>query len=117
MLSSKFIGLAAAALVLGTASPAAAQQVSDVRCLLVTNLFAKNAKDAKARQAAEASKFFYLGRINGRLNATQLKSQALAASKTLNAKNASQVMTACAQQVQTASNSIQATMKQLAPGK
>jgi hypothetical protein len=45
-------------------SPASAQVGDDVKCLLASNLFANAAKDPKARASAEASRFFYLGRIN-----------------------------------------------------
>jgi hypothetical protein len=114
---STLVKSAAAAALLLSAAPAAAQSGGDVRCLLVANLFAKSAKDAKARNAAEAAKYYYLGRINGRMNAQQLKSQALAASKTVNAKNAGQVMNGCVQQIAAASNSLQSVMRQLAPAK
>ncbi len=55
--------------------------MNDVKCLLASNLFSKAAKDPKARTAADASKLYYLGRIHGRLNATQLKAELLAQQK------------------------------------
>lgn len=95
-------------------TPASAQApLNDVRCLLVSNLFAKGAKDPKQRTLAEVSKYYYLGRIQGRLNAAQLKAQALAQAKTLTPATAGTAMTACAKQLQAAARSVEQTMKQV----
>ena len=96
-----------------TATPASAQALNDVRCLLVSNLFAKGAKDPKQRTIAEVSKYYYLGRIQGRMNAAQLKAQALAQAKSLTPATAGTAMTACAKQLQAAARSVEATMKQV----
>ena len=41
-----------------------AQSANDLQCLLVSNAFAKNATDANQQKAAEASLYFYLGRVS-----------------------------------------------------
>ena len=108
------IALAAAVLV---ASPAGAQANNDVKCLLASNLFAKAAKEPKARTAAEAGRLYYLGRIHGRLNAAQLKAELLAQQKTINTKNAGQIMNGCARQMEAGIKMIQTATQQLAPKK
>ena len=99
------------------AAPAFAQGINDVRCLLVSNLFAKAAKDPKQKTVAEISKYYYLGRIQGRLNAAQLKAQALVQVKSLTPKTAGAAMTACAKQLQASARSVEATLSQAAPKK
>ena len=88
---------------IASAGPARAQVGNDVKCLLASNLFANSAKDPKVRTSAEASKFFYLGRIYGRLDATQFKTQVLAQQKSITKSNAGQIMNGCARQMKQAS--------------
>jgi hypothetical protein len=109
------IAIAAALSVFG--SPADAQAGTDVKCLLASNLFANTAKDQKARVLAEASKFYYLGRIFGRLDATQLKTQLLAEQKAITASNAGQVMNGCARQMEAEARLVQTVTQGLAPAK
>jgi hypothetical protein len=99
------------------APPASAQAVNDVRCLLVSNLFAKAAKDPKAKALAEASKYYYLGKLQGRVSPAQLKTQAIAQAKTVNAKDAGPFMNDCAKQLQSTVQTTEATLKQAAGGK
>ena len=111
----KLLARAAMVLVLLTAatSPANAQALNDVRCLLVSNLFAKAGKDPKQKTIAEVSKYYYLGRIQGRLSPAQLKTQALAQAKMLTPATASTAMGACAKQLQASARSVEATLKQV----
>ena len=114
------IGLIQAATIFAAsvlATPASAQAGNDVQCLLASNLFAKAAKDPKARTAAEASKLYYLGRIHGRLNATQLKAELLAQQKAISPKNAGAIMNGCARQMESGIKLIQSVTQQLAPKK
>jgi hypothetical protein len=109
-----------AAIILGASiipTPASAQAVNDVKCLLASNLFSKAAKDPKARTAADASKLYYLGRIHGRLNATQLKAELLAQQKGISPKNAGAIMNGCARQMESGIKMIQGVTQQLAPKK
>lgn len=108
------IGLATAVL---TATPAQAQANNDVRCLLASNLFAKAAKEPKARTAAEAGKLYYLGRIHGRLSPEQLKAQLVSQQKTITQKNAGDVMNGCARQMDNGIKMIQSVTQQLLPKK
>ena len=98
-------------------SPARAQVGNDVKCLLVSNLFSKAEKDPKARAAAEVSKFFYLGRIYGRLDATQLKTQMLAQQKSITKTNAGQIMNGCARQMEAGVKMVQAVTQELTKAK
>lgn len=108
-----------AALIIGSAAilaasvPARAQTPDqDVRCLLASNFFAKADKDPERRQVASLSVFYYLGRLDGRLSAEQMKTQLVAQAKTLNPSNAGPVMTACAKRVQEKSAALQALGQQ-----
>jgi hypothetical protein len=98
-------------------SPASAQVGNDVKCLLASNLFANSAKDPKVRVSAEANRFFYLGRIYGRLNATQLKTQMLAQQKSITKSNAGQIMNACASQMAAGVKLVQTVTQGLNPAK
>jgi hypothetical protein len=73
----------------------------DVRCLMASNVFAQAEKDAQRRQIALGAHFFYLGRLDGRLNPAQLKAQILAQGRTLTKDNLAQTMNDCAKTVQT----------------
>ena len=99
------------------AAPASAQANNDVRCLLASNLFAKAAKEPKARTAAEASKLYYLGRIHGRLNAQQLKSELVTQQKAITPKQAGEIMYGCARQMDAGIRLVQGVTQQLMPKK
>jgi hypothetical protein len=108
---------AAGAVALSIANPAAAQATGDVKCLMASNLFSKAAKDPKARTVAEAAKYFYLGRVSGRLNEQQLRAQMQTQSKTITRANAGNVMNACTRQMQSGAAMIERVGKQLATPK
>ena len=97
--------------------PARAQVGNDVKCLLASNLFANSARDTKVRVSAEANKFFYLGRIYGRLDATQLKTQVLAQRKSITKSNAGQIMNGCARQMEAGVKMVQTVTQGLTPAK
>lgn len=104
-----FRTFAAGLLVLGLATSAQAQTVpSDVRCLMLSNIFAKEGGDARSKEAAAQSLLFYIGRLDGRAT-TQVISAAMRAQRsTINSTNASADMTACAARLQRAQQTIQA---------
>jgi len=112
-----FVTFAAAAAALSTGTPATAQPTTDVKCLMASNLFSKAAKDPKARTVAEAAKYFYLGRVSGRLNEQQLRAQMQAQSKAITRANAGNVMNACTRQMQSGAAMIERVGKQLATPK
>ena len=107
----------ATAIALSIGAPAAAQATADVKCLMASNLFSKAAKDPKARTVAEAAKFFYLGRVSGRLNEQQIRVQMQVQSKTITQANAGNVMNACTRQMQSCAAMIERVGKQLATPK
>ena len=113
--TSRSLAASAVLTALLAAAPAGAQPSNDVKCLLVSNLFTKAAKDPKARTAAEASKLYFLGRIHGRLNAAQLKAELLAQQKTITPKNAGVVMNACARQMESGIKMVQSVTQQITP--
>lgn len=101
-----FIALAA------IAAPAAAQTVNDdARCLLVSSAYARSAKDPKARQVAQATSAFYLGRVDGRYPAPALKTALAAQEKQLTVAGAPAAMNACAARV----GQVEARLQALAP--
>lgn len=62
-----------AAALLTTSGAAVAQSTSDARCIVLSSAYSREAKDANAQKLAEASLYFYLGRISGTTTAAQLK--------------------------------------------
>src|SRR5262245_49046152 len=81
----------------GPASAAAPAQgiAGDVRCLMLSNVFAKSATEASAREIAAQSLLFYLGRINGRADARTI-TNAMRANAHVNQQAASAEMRTCA---------------------
>ena len=88
------------ALAFGTiAAPSFAQQpASDIRCMLVSNVFANNEKNSQAKQIASAAVLFYSGRVSALPTATT-QSALAAEAKQLTAANAAPTMHACAQRM------------------
>ena len=110
-------GMAAAALVL-TGAPAAAQGANeDVKCLLASNLFVKNEKDAAKRQVAVFSSYYYLGRVDARLTGAQLSAALKATAPTITPQTAGPTMTACAKRLQSATMAIQTIGKSISTSK
>jgi hypothetical protein len=62
---------------------------------------------------AEASKYFYLGRVSARLNAAQLKAAIATQQKSITTANAAATMTACAKAVDGVAKTVQAAGQQL----
>ncbi|QIK96912.1 hypothetical protein G7076_11195 [Sphingomonas sp. HDW15A] len=96
----KALNLALAAALLTTGAAATAQSPSDVQCIVVSNAYAGQAKDANAQKIAEAAIFFYLGRVGNTMTSAQLKAMLDAQTKTLNQQNAGPTMQKCAAAVQ-----------------
>ena len=96
----KALNIALATALLATGGAAAAQTASDAQCIVLSNAFAGQAKDAKAKEIAEASLYFYLGRV-GNMTAAQLKTLLDAQSKTITQANAGPGMQKCAAAIQT----------------
>jgi hypothetical protein len=109
----KALYLACAAALLASAGAASAQTASDAQCILVSNVFAGQAKEPNAQKIAEASLYFYLGRIGNQMTAAQLKPLMEAQAKTLTQANAGPTMNKCAAAVQAKA----ALLQSLAPAK
>lgn len=96
----KLTRIAIAAGLLATSGAAAAQSANDARCLLLSNAFAKQAKDAQAQKLAEASLYFYLGRIATGETAAKMKALFDAQTKTITDANAGNLMNECVKDFQ-----------------
>ena len=104
----KAFKIALATALLATGGAASAQSAGDGQCLVVSNAFAGQAKEEQARKIAEASVYFYLGRIGNAMTTEQLKILLDAQAKTLNPQNASQVMQRCLAAIQTKAEMLKA---------
>jgi hypothetical protein len=96
----KSLPLVLAAAVLATGTAASAQSATDAQCIVVSNAFAAQAKDPKAQKIAEATIYFYLGRIANTMTGPQLRALLETQGKTLNQQNAGPTMEKCAAAVQ-----------------
>jgi hypothetical protein len=115
MTAGKF---AVALLIVGIVSPASAQTVSeDVRCMLLSNIFAKGASDEKVRNGASLNLAFYIGRLDGRADPQGIASAMRTQASSIDQKTAGPAMDACASRLARASQSIQALGKTVAPHK
>lgn len=92
-----------------------AQTATDAQCLLLSNAFGRNAKDADAQKTAEATVYFYLGRIRDQTTAAQLKSLFDQASKTVTQANAATLMDSCVKNVQSKMDLVQSVANPQAP--
>lgn len=96
----KALGILTAIALFTTGGAAAAQTASDAQCIIVSNAYASQAKDAEAKKIAEASVYFYLGRISNTMTVAQLKALLDAQTKTLTQANAGPTMGKCAAAIQ-----------------
>lgn len=97
----KSLRIAVAASLLMTGAAASAQSATDARCILLSGVFAKQNQDANAQKLAEATYFFYLGRISATETAAQLKALFDSQAKTITDANAGGLMNSCAKDFQT----------------
>lgn len=96
----KTLRITVAAALLASGGAAAAQSATDARCILLSSAFAKEAKDAQAQKVAEATFYFYLGRIGPAASAAQLKTVLDAQVKTLTDATAGGQMNDCVKGLQ-----------------
>ena len=96
----KSLRIALAASLLTTAAAASAQSANDARCILLSGVYAKQNQNADAQKLAEATYFFYLGRISATETAAQLKALFDAQAKSITDANAGGVMNNCAKDFQ-----------------
>jgi len=93
------IRIAAAAALLTLSGTAAAQSATEARCIILANIYAKQAPDENAKKLAEASLYFYLGRMTGQPTAAQLKAALDQQAKTLTDATAATQMGECVKPV------------------
>jgi len=98
-----------------TSGGAAAQTATDVRCLILSNGFANNSKDANAQKAAEAASFFYLGRVGSQATAAQLKALLETEMKTITQANAAAMMNDCMKELDAKTQLVQGLSPQPKP--
>ena len=95
----KMIKLIFAASLLTTGGAAAAQSATEARCIVLANVFSQTAKDENAKQLAQASLYFYLGRMTVQPTPAQMKAALDQQAKTLTDANAGQLMGDCVKPV------------------
>ena len=91
----KTLRIALAAALIMTAGAASAQSASDAQCIIVSNAFASQTKDAEQQKAAQAAMYFYLGRIGDTMTGPQLKALLDQQLKTITNANAGDTMNKC----------------------
>jgi len=111
----KITRIAIAAALLAMSGAAAAQSAIEARCILLSSAFAKEMKDANAQKLAEASLYFYLGRINGQPTTAQMKALLDEQAKTITDANAGALMGDCVKPVQAKVQLLQSLSEQSKP--
>lgn len=97
-MARKLVTIGAALAAFAVAAPVAAQSVDDdVKCLLVANAFARGDKDPTKRQLSMATSLFFLGRLDARVSAEQLKAAMKKQASTMIASSFAPTMNGCAQ--------------------
>jgi fructoselysine-6-P-deglycase FrlB-like protein len=107
--------IALAAALLATSATASAESATDARCLVLSNAFAQQTKDANQQKLAEDSIYFYLGRINGQPSATQMKTLLEQQAKTITDATAGTLMGDCVKAVQAKVELLQSLSQQAKP--
>lgn len=100
------ISLVVAAAASLAAAPASAATALDVRCFMLSNLFASKGDNENGRRLAQASGFYYLGKIQGMSDA-DLRRHIAEQGKQITAGTASAQMKECAAGVQASGQRIQ----------
>jgi hypothetical protein len=113
----KSLRIALAATLLMTGGAASAQSASDARCIVLSNVYAGEAKEANAQKLAEAAFYFYLGRV-GPVTSAQLKTLLDAQTKSLTDATAAGIMNGCIKEFQSKVQLVQSlSPQQAAPPK
>lgn len=102
----RFSLTASAVGILLAAAPASAATAQDVRCFMLSNLFAQRAGTDQAKKLAQASGFYYLGKLQG-MGDADLRRLIAEQQKQITPANASRDMQTCARTVQASGQRIQ----------
>jgi len=93
--------LAVAAVTMGALSaPAAAASVQDIRCYLLSNIFAQKAGKEEGRRLAQATGLYYSGKLNGTADADLRRAFGQQQKVNITAAAAASEMQNCAREVQ-----------------
>jgi len=112
----KIIQIVGGLFIAGIAIPTAAQSIpDDVRCLALSNAFAKSAADEQAREAASRALIFYLGRLDARGDPQAVRN-AMQSSK-IDPKTAPTEMSGCSARFANAAQAMQSLVKPVPPKK
>lgn len=118
MKTGRFVGGILGVSMLVAPFVAQAQSTSeDVRCLMVSSVFARIARDDNTRRASAMTGAFYLGRLNGRISPAALTAAIKSQDNGMPAKQAEPIMRACAARATAAQEQVAAIAKQLQPAK
>jgi hypothetical protein len=96
----KLARIAIAAALLLTSGAATAQTATDIGCLMISNVFARDTSDANKQKLAQALSFFYLGRIGRNATPAQLKALMSQQEKTITDATAGPLMNECVKDFQ-----------------
>jgi hypothetical protein len=99
--------------ILSVSTDTSAQNISNVGCLLASNMVAQKVKEPKAKQVAEASAYYYLGRLDPAVTPEQLRQAFMREQKALMGKNAGVLMRACVGRIQERAAMVQRVSQQL----
>lgn len=106
----------AATAIAGFGAAASAQSLpDDTRCFLLSNAFAKQATDPKARQIAVAAVTFYLGRLDAKADANAIADSVKREGHSIDPKQSGPMMSACAQRMGRAEQAVQNAIRAQAP--
>lgn len=98
------------------ASPATAQTLpQDVRCLMLSNLFGQASTDQRAREAAQKSLLYYVGRVEGRADTQTITNTMRAQAATVDPATSGTEMAACNARLARAMQAVQAMGRAAAP--
>jgi hypothetical protein len=111
----KTLRIALASTLLVTGAAASAQSANDARCILLSNAFAQQAKAGDAQKLAEASFYFYLGRIPPTATAAQMKALFDQQAKTVTDATAGGIMDNCAKEFRDKVQLVQSLSKPAQP--
>ena len=101
-----FLKFCLAVSALAAAAPAAAAPAQDVRCFMLSNIFAQKASTDQAKKMAEVSGFYYLGKLQG-MGDADLRRLIAEQQKQITNANAPGDMQTCARTVQASGQRIQ----------
>ena len=99
-----------------SAAPAPPPPATTAACLIVSNIFAKHSTGEKERSLAQSALYFFIGRIDDRTTAEQLKLELKQQHQLITGANAAALMNACVRQMQAKSQMLQAVGQQLQQG-